>query len=90
MRGNAQKKVKPMGEVLLGTPEVGWKQRPPEFGMGLVGLLLHDHCMHSSQLVFPVPQTQTLLCQMMDLPDVGKQFQLSGTVGWKASLLQVH
>jgi hypothetical protein len=81
-----------MGEVLLGTHEVGWMQKLPKFGMGLVGLL--HYCMYSSQLMYHEPQIQTLLCQLMDLPDVGKQFHLSKChterVGWKASLLQVH
>ena len=94
MQGSAPKKVKPRGEVLLGTHEVGWKQKPPESGMDLAHLLLHHYCMHSSRSALPVPQIQILLCHMTDHLDSGQQFQLqkyhTGWVVWKASLLQVH
>jgi hypothetical protein len=94
MQGSAQKRAKPRGEVLLGTPEVGWKQRPPEFGMDLAHLLLHHYYMHLSRSVFPVPQIQSLLCHMRDHLDSGQQFQLQkyhmGRVVRKASPLQVH
>jgi hypothetical protein len=62
--------------------------------MDLAHLLLRHYCMHSSRLVFPVLQIQTLLCHTIDLLDAGQQFQLqkyhAEWVVWKVSPPQVH